>query len=541
MTSHGRQSRTSRALELVHESGAELWHDPDGESYIDVSGERGERRTLRVRSRECRTWLSGLLYRADGDAIGGKAANDAVDVLCAMAVCEGVLREIYVRLAEVDGTIYLDLADDTWRAVRVTADGWDIVDEPQVRFRRPNALRPLPVPTPLEGEWGLLRSLLRLADGEAWILLIAWLVGTFSTGPYPVLGLAGEHGTGKTTAGRICRGLVDPSKAPLRSPPRNDQALVLAARNSHVLALDNLSRMPDWLSDALCRIATGGGYSARELYTDGDEVVYADRRPIILTSIESVATRGDLADRTIAVEMPLISEDGRRTEAEMNAELDRIRPGVLAALLDAVVVGLKRRDSVRLKQWPRMADFALWVVACEPALPWKKGAFLEAYANARDHTVRSSIDADPVATALVGLLEGGSTWEGTAEELLAALNSRREAGAHPPKGWPETPQTMGGRLTRAAPSLRAAGWDVERGTGRGRYAIYLKPREHKHAEGAHTPHNAHTAEDHRDDVSTREQREHVVQLGTNPQDQPALDLFGGRPDEQEVDADCIEL
>ena len=258
------------------------------------------------------------------------------------------------------------------------------------------------------------------------------------------------------------------------------------------------------------------------MYTDGDEVAYADRRPIILTSIEPVATRGDLADRTIA-------------------ELDRIRPGVLAALLDAVGVGLGRRDAVHLERSPRMADFALWVVACEPSLPWKPGAFFEAYAAARDHTVQSSIDADPVATALVDLVEDGRTWEGTAAELLADLDARREVGAHPTKGWPGTPQAMGGRLTRAAPSLRASGWDVERGEGRDRYTIYLRPKKHKEGDDAHTPHNAHTAEDHREDVSTREQREHVLQFGAKTHDQTALDLCGPQPDERNAADDWVKL
>ena len=539
--SDGRQSRASRALELVQESGAELWHDPDGEAYLDVRGEQGERRTLLVRSRACRTWLSGLLYRADGDAIGGQAATDAMDVLCAMAIHDGPQREVYVRIAEADGVIYLDLADETWRAVRITAKGWDLVDEPPVRFRRPQAMRPLPVPKRLSGAWEALRSLLNMTVNEAWVLSVAWLVGTFRTGPYPILGMAGEHGTGKTTAGRVFRGLVDPSKAPLRSPPRDDQALVIAARNGHVLALDNLSRMPDWLSDALCRIATGGGYSARELYTDGDEVVFADRRPIILTSIECVATRGDLADRTIAVEMPLIPEDKRRTEAEMVKELDRIRPGVLAALLDAVVFGLRRRNEVRLDRLPRMADFALWVVACEPALPWDEGAFLEAYAAARDHSVRNSIDADPVATVLVELLDSEGPWTGTTTELLAALNARRDEGIFPPNDWPDSAQKLGGRLKRAAPSLRAAGWHVERGTGRDRYTIHITAKEHMSANDAHAAHNAHHDGPELGDVSTREQCEQPMQPRTYAHEQPALDLFGDNAPERGADADCVEL
>jgi hypothetical protein len=152
--------------------------------------------------------------------------------------------------------------------------------------------------------------------------------------------LAGEHGTGKSTAGRIIRSLIDPSEAPLRSPPREDRELVVAARNSHVIGLDNLSYLSGWLSDALCRIATGGGYSARELYTDGGEVVFSDCRPIIMTSIEDVASRADLADRTIPIQLPRISERSRRPERVILEAIDELRPYLLGGLLEAVSTSL---------------------------------------------------------------------------------------------------------------------------------------------------------------------------------------------------------
>ena len=485
-------------------AGADLWHDPDGEPYIDVRGEHGERRTLRVRSRSCRTWLSGLLYTAEQKAIGGNAASDAIDVLAAMAVHDGRERPVHVRVAEHDGAIYLDLADDSWRAVCVTANGWDIVSEPPMRFRRPRGLRSLPEPVRQGGGWADLRTILHLGEGRDWILLVAWLVGTLHpSGPYPILGLAGEHGTGKTTVGRMLRSIVDPSEAPLRSPPRNDQALVIAARNGHILGLDNLSWLPNWLSDALCRIATGGGYSARELYSDGDEVIFADRRPVILTSIEDVAARGDLADRMIPVTLPLIPEGARRTEAEVRSELDRIRPAVLGDLLDAVATGLRRRGTVKLERLPRMADYAQWVVSCEPSLPWREGTFLTAYAAAREDAVETGIDADPVASALLALVREENEWSGTSAELLAVLD-RRRGDARPPKRWPETPQAMGGRLRRAAPLLRAAGVEVARGEGRTRYTIYLSLHKNRGATDAHEAHQAHEASD--DAAWEREER-----------------------------------
>ncbi len=464
-----RPSKATRAVGYATQQAIELYRDPDGEAYADVPGSNGARRTIRIRTREFRSWLGGIFFAEEANALGGQSATDAVDVIAAMAVHAGREREIFVRIAEgPNGEIYLDLGDNSWQAIRVTPDGWDAVTEPPVRFRRPRGLRPLPVPVRGAGDgWGALQAVLHVAGDRDWTLLVAWLIGALHPfGPYPILGLTGEQGTAKTTTGRILRSIIDPSAAPLRSPPREDRDLVIAAKNSHVVAFDNLSRIPYWLSDALCRIATGGGYAARQLYTDGEEVIYSDRRPIILTSIEDVATRGDLADRTITVTLPLLPEKLRRTEADLDGAMQQIRPAVLGDLFDALALGLRRRDAVELPRLPRMADFAAWVVACEPALPFTDGAFLHAYEAVREDMVETGIEADPVATALLYLVREEGSWTGTATELLADLDRRRD-GATPPRGWPETPQAMGGRLTRAAPLLRASGIGVLRGRGSG--------------------------------------------------------------------------
>src|SRR5262249_52976346 len=160
-----------------------------------------------------------------------------------------------------------------------------------------------------------------------------------------------------TTAAEMLRGLIDPSITPTRSPPRDERDLAIAANNGHIIALDNLSHVPPWLSDALCRLATGGGYATCQLYSDTDEVLLAGQRPVIITSIEDVVTRGDLADRSLAKTLAPIPEDHRRTDAELRAAYDAARPGIVGALLDRVAHGLRRLPSVRLDRLPRMADY----------------------------------------------------------------------------------------------------------------------------------------------------------------------------------------
>ncbi len=129
-----------------------------------------------------------------------------------------------------------------------------------------------------------------------------------------MLVLHGEQGSAKSTLVRILRALIDPNTAALRAAPRDERDLVIAARNSWCLALDNLSHLPDWLSDALCRLATGSGFATRELYTDAEETIFAAQRPIVLNGIEELATRGDLLDRALLLYLPAIPEAQRHDE-----------------------------------------------------------------------------------------------------------------------------------------------------------------------------------------------------------------------------------
>lgn len=471
-------SKATRAVEYAVQLGAEFWHDPDNEPYADVPEGPGIRQTIPIRSREFRTWLSGVFYEFETTALGRQSATDAVDLLAAKAVHGGLERPVYVRAAGGDDeAIYIDLGDPTWKAVKVSREGWEVVSHPPVRFRRPSALRSLPVPS-RDGNLEKLRQILPPIEERDWILTVAWILGSLHPdGPYPILCLMGEHGTAKTSTARVIRSLVDPSKAPLRSPPRDDRDLIVAARNSHIIGLDNLSRIQEWLSDALCRISTGGGYSARELYTNGEEVVYADRRPIILTSIESVVIRGDLADRSIPITLPVLPESSRRTQADLNAELEKIRPGVLGALLDAISMGLRSQSDVELERLPRMADFATWIVACEPALPWEQSQFLEAYTEARRGMIESGIEADSVASAVVRFMNERSVWKGTATALLEAMNAARDQAKNAPGDWPDSPRVLSEKLKRAAPLLRESGIQLERGKEGGERFIRLTKEE----------------------------------------------------------------
>jgi hypothetical protein len=239
-----------------------------------------------------------------------------------------------------------------------------------------------------------LRSFLNVRSDADFVLVVAWALACLrNRGPYPVIVLSGEQGSAKSTFSAILRALLDPNTAPLRALPREDRDLFIAASNGHVLAFDNVSGLPGWISDTLCRLATGGGFAVRQLYSDQDEVLFDAARPVILNGIEDIVTRPDLADRAVFLTLEPIPEERRRPEQELWASFELERPRILGVLLDAVAKGLAMLPQTRLDKLPRMADFALWATACETAL-WTAGTFWSAYCGNRDEAVEGVIDAD---------------------------------------------------------------------------------------------------------------------------------------------------
>jgi hypothetical protein len=434
---------------------AELFHTPDGNCFADLDID-GHRETWPIRGKGFRRWLARGFFEATSGAPSSEAMQSAINVIESKAHFDAPERTVYVRVGGMDGRLYLDLGDVNWRAVEIDASGWRMIDNPPVRFRRSAGTQPLPPPV-AGGSLKSLRPLLNVGSDENFVLVVAWLLAALrDRGPYPVMALSGEQGSAKSTFAAILKALIDPNTAPLRALPREDRDFFIAANNGHVLAFDNVSGLPSWISDTLCRLSTGGGFAVRQLYTDQDEVLFDATRPMILNGIEDIVTRPDLADRAVFLTLEPISEEGRRPEAELWEALYAERPAILGALFDAVTEGLKCLQQTHLPKLPRMADFALWATACETAL-WLPGTFWSAFCGNRDEAVEGVIDADPVAAAVRSMMQKRTEWTGTASDLLDALAEEASERIAKSKTWPTSPRALSGRLRRAATFLRKIG------------------------------------------------------------------------------------
>ncbi len=434
---------------LTETDSCEFFHDGDV-GYAVVPGQ--PRRVYPVRSKCFRDWLNHQRFTKSGRAAGGQQMQDAVNALDARARFNGEPKRVYMRVANLGDKILLDLCDEKWRVVEITKSGWKVLDESSVPFIRKPGMAALPVPrsgaTP-----ALIKKHYKLEDSDL-VLVVAWLLAALrGQAPYPVLVLIGEHGSGKSTLAKMLREVVDPSVVPLRSPPRDDRDVAVMATNSYIINLDNLSGLSAHLSDSICRLATGGGFSTRALYTDQDEVLIPLQRPVILNGIDDFATRPDLIDRSLILTLPTITN--RRTEEQIWGDFEQDRSSLLGGLLDAVSTGLRRFSEISVPELPRMADFAKWGVAAEPAFGVEGSKFMEAYRKNIRAGVTAGIAASTFAMAVEALIKDIKTFEGVPSKLLdqARLVAPESASDH--KAWP-APNKVRNELRRLAPSLRAS-------------------------------------------------------------------------------------
>jgi hypothetical protein len=435
-----------------------LFHTATGVAYVDLEIDQ-HRETWPIRSKQFRGWLRHRHYERTGEAMGIGTIRAILDLLEARAQFDAPERSIHVRVARQEDCIYLDLADQHWQVVEIGPDEWRIITHPPVRFRRTAGMLPLPAPE-RGGSIEALTTFLNTQTRNDHVLVVSWLLGALQhPGPFPLLAIAGEQGSAKTVLSKILRALIDPNVAPVRALPREERELMIAANNGHVLAFDNLSSLPGWLSDALCRLASGGSFALRQLYTDADEVLFHAARPTILNGIEDIITRQDLADRAVFLTMGSLRDEQRRPEAEIWHQFERARPRILGALLDAVAHGLQMRDRIQFTRLPRMADFAKWVSACETIL-WSPGTFLMAYDANRRQAVEDVVEADPVAACVRRIMAKQTRWVGTASELLNATATGGHQLAGRIADWPRNPRALAGRLRRSQVLLRALGIEI---------------------------------------------------------------------------------
>lgn len=441
---------------------------------------KGHHETCRIESHRFAGFLGDLYAQHEGRWPTQSMLKEALATLDMKVALHAAERELHIRVAEHEGALYLDLASSAWQVVRINRDGWEIIDSRQapVRFERSNTMLALPAPVAGGSVEGL-RSFLNARRDEDWRLMLTWLLFAFQPrGPFPVLTIQGEQGSAKSTTSRVLRNMIDPSELELRTIPKNEEDFMVGARRSWILAYDNLSGLQAWLSDALCRVASGTSFGTRKHHTNTEEVFMRATRAVMVNGIDDMTTRSDLGRRAVAIDLPSIPEADRRQEWTFWRDFEEARPRLLGALCGTLARVLALRPGIQVAGgMSSMGDFETFGVAVEQAMGWPPGSFLRPYRERVGQSVSSALEGDPVAIAVKAFaidqgrskrVPGAVIWTGAAHELLPLLecclpgmpavhdeNTRAAVIGRWGRQWPTSAARLGKVLKRLAPALRA--------------------------------------------------------------------------------------
>jgi hypothetical protein len=458
----GRDGEGAAGTLLRLAASARFFSSLGGSLYAEVSvDDRHE--TYAVKSQGFCDWLIERYRGERRDLPSPAAVARVVRAIEGRARLDGETPMVHVRVGRVRDSggdlseFYLDLGGSSGQAVKIRARDWSVVDRPPVHFWRPAGLLPLPAPS-RDGSIELLRRYVNLGEAD-FRLLIGWMAAAlFPEGPYPILVVHGEQGSAKSTLAKVVRLLIDPQASPVLAAPRSTRDLMVTAANGWLMVYDNISTIPGWLSDSLCRVATGGGFAARALFSDDERKVIHAERPIILNGIDEFVRRDDLADRSVFLHLPAIADAERRVESEFWRSFRSEYPAILGGLMSAVADGLHELSSMRLTELPRMADFACLGEAVGRGLGWPEGTFVSAYKENRHAASLSSLEDSALATALLAKAKwrGLKDWTMCASDMMKALAILVRPSVKA-SGWPKTPRLFADELRRLAPQLRTRG------------------------------------------------------------------------------------
>lgn len=468
-----RNAKERRIDRWIHQlvNDLELWHSPNHEAYATIAV-RGHHENWSIGSagfRLCLTWLAMQERRP----IPSKAELDRVcDALSAKALFAGPTYEPFTRIGEKDGRIYVDVGDENWICIEIQPadpDGepnWRILTASPVKFLRRRSMLPLAKPTH-GGDIDLLREFLNVETEGDVMLIVGWLLACYrARGPYPILLMNGPQGSGKTIILEFLRRLIDPIQGPARNLPSDERNLFAAAKSSHLFTYDNQSNISTSMSDALCRLAGGGGFSHRALNTNDDEHVIEASKPLLLNGITEITRREDLADRSIVVRSVKLRSEHRLPVEDLKEKFDAVESMILGALLDAVSYALRTYRDVPAPRI-RMVDAGRFMIAGGEHFGWKRSNFANLLESNRLESIESVIESNPFTLTLLELLEVEPNWKGSATELLGTLNTRVDPNTKRLRSWPASASAASAALKRAKESLEARGFEFERGRDEG--------------------------------------------------------------------------
>jgi len=450
---------------------ARFFHDEKDECYVEV--EDNERRDLYpINSRIYSNSLRYRVYIDTGQIPSCQVVDDAISIISAQTRSSGHTEDVFVRLGHKEDKVFLDLCNDRGEVVAIDSSGWNITRNPGVNFLRPKNMLPLPLPS-RSGTLEDFREFVNVPDSQ-WTLAKHCVIGMGNPrGPYPITKIAGRFGTAKTSCTKYLQQSIDPNAVGPRCLPRNPEELVLAGKHAHIVAIDNMGFITNQMSDALCRLSTGGGYAVRKHYTNDEEYSSHVCRPCIANGIGDVFSQPDVIDRLVVLSLDPIPPTKRKPMRELDSLFEAKHPSILGGLLDAISAAIREIPNIESTELHRMADWCLWNMAAERGMGWPEGEFMTAYTENREAASTMALENSVVAGEIRKLMDRHSDWQGTATDLLDEINNYADENLRRSRQWPNSAQKLSNDLSKAEPNLADIGIQVSRTRNKSRRQITI--------------------------------------------------------------------
>jgi hypothetical protein len=463
----GNKKKQADILIEIADSFCVYFHNELGDCFARIKV-KNHTEVWAIKSSGFKDWLGYEFYKLTSTGISNNAFKDALDTLSAKAKFDGVSQEVYLRVAQPKGKIYIDLCNADWQVIEIDNHNWCILDTSPVAFTRNTGMKTLPMPK-TGGNIELLKQHLNINERD-FPLIVGWLTMSLQagSGAYPILILQSEEGSAKTTTTRLLRCLIDPNTNLISARPKNEDDLMLIASCNHALAIDNLSGININVSDTLCGISTGTASSKRKLFSDMDIISIKAKRPIILNGIDDIATRGDLASRSLVINLPRLKT--QKDERQVKQAFNQDYPYIFGALLSKLSTALNNIDTVKIDNPPRMLDFAKWAVASETT----QGEFMSAYQHNINQATYSAIEASTFANAVYTLMSRLNKWSGTATQLLVVLDNKVSERVRASRNWVDSPEKVSKQLKRFQSLFRKVGIVISKGKLEGQRIIVIE-------------------------------------------------------------------
>lgn len=438
-----------------------LFHDDKGEGCVSFEV-NGHRESWSCKAKNLKRWISNQVWQKHKKPVSSEMMRNILSVLEANACCEGEEYKLHNRFAWRGDELWYDLTNSSWQAVKIGNDDWDIVDKPPILFKRYSHHKPHVLPVK-NGNPNLFLKYINITNAQHRLLLMVFLVSCFIPGfPHPLLIVFGSHGSAKSTLSRLLRWLIDPSIIDVVGLPDNHKELIQALSHHAFLFFDNVSYISEAQSDDLCKAITGSGFSKRELFTDDDDIIYNLMNSIGINGINLVATKPDLLDRSLLIELERIDDADKKSEEKMKTAFQADLPFILGGVLDVLVKAKKLHPTIKTDGLPRMADFALWGCAIAEALGYTQEDFLSAYQTNIVRQTEMLLNDNIVATAIVAFMENREEWRDTPSQLMVQLKNHAEFIDIDTreKYWPKGANALSRKLNELSTPLKKMGYSV---------------------------------------------------------------------------------